>query len=451
MQKFLIFISMFLASACSESLVFEDPKKPTSWQAAELSSTELVAAEKLNKWWTRFEDESLNRLIDTALQDSPDRKLAASRIIEARGIRKATESSLFPQIGASASAGRQDQGFSGVSSDSFYEAGFDASFELDIFGVNRKNISAADASILQREALFHNVSLTLIADITRNYIEYRTSQNLYAIAQKNLESQENTHRLITDLNRIGSAPSLDVERSNNLVNTTRASIANYQREAKNARLRLSVLVGQLPEAVAKLIDDKTNIPETDSSPMLMAPASVLTNRPDIKAASAYLAQNSALSEAAARAIFPTTTISGFYGIADNALVNSTNVWNLALGTAVSLLDFGRIQGNIDASKAREQQAFELYRKSIINAVSEVETALTDYTHIKQQYASLEKAYKSAEKALSLSKQLFRAGEISFLDVLDSERSANNAEANMVHAKSAQAQSLVRLYKALGVY
>jgi outer membrane protein TolC len=130
---------------------------------------------------------------------------------------------------------------------------------------------------------------------------------------------------------------------------------------------------------------------------------------------------------------------------------STGIWNVALGSAVSLLNFGRIEGQINAAQAREKQAFEQYRKTVLNAVSEIETALVDYTYINQQYISLESAYEAAKKSLDLSQLLYKEGEISFLDVLDAQRSTNNSESAMISAKSAQVESVVRLFKSLGVY
>ena len=125
--------------------------------------------------------------------------------------------------------------------------------------------------------------------------------------------------------------------------------------------------------------------------------------------------------------------------------------DVAIGVAVNLLDFGRIEGQIDAARAREKQAFEQYRKTVLSAVVEVETALNDYARINEKLVSLEDAYTSADKALELSQTLYKEGAISFLDVLDAQRSANNAEAAVVSARAEQAESLTRVFKSLGVY
>ncbi|MEC9234822.1 MAG: efflux transporter outer membrane subunit, partial [Pseudomonadota bacterium] len=426
--------------------------KLTNWRSDAAAPVERVNASSLKSWWQKFEDPALNELVTQAMSSSPDRLIAEARIAEARGLRRSARGSLLPQISASGSGGREDTGlYDNLYPDNFYDAGFDASFELDVFGKNRNNFSASDNQLHAAEEQYRDVTLSLIAEISRNYIEYRAAQHQLRIAQKNLATQEKTLTLIEDMFRLGAAPKLDVERANNLVNTTRASLPEYQRQADNARLALTVLVGALPQDLEPVLAEAAEIPATNIAPVLIAPAEVLSRRPDVQAASYLLAANTDLTQAAAADIFPSFTLRGFYGVADNALASAINPWNIALGAAVSLLDFGRIEGRVDAAKAREKQSFEQYRKTVLSAVSEVETALTDYIHINGQHQSLEQAYDSASKAFDLSQNLYKEGEIAFLDVLDSQRTVNNAESAMITAKASEAVALTRLYKALGVY
>tara|TARA_R110002072_G_scaffold260168_1_gene418648 strand:- start:164 stop:1525 length:1362 start_codon:yes stop_codon:yes gene_type:complete len=453
MKKYIVFPTLLMLNAClANSADLPNPSEPQNWSEQNSASLALVDAAALKSWWTGFNDPILNTLVEKTMLSSPDRLIAESKIAEARGLRKASRSSLFPQIGASGSTGREDTGAgNSLYPDSFYEAGFDASFELDFFGRNRNNAAASGAQLDAAQEQYHAVSLTLIADVTRNYIDFRAAQNQLRIAQKNLTSQEKTLTLIEDLNRLGSAPRLDVERAVNLVNTTRASLPEFSRLADNARLRLSVLTGALPEELATILIDDAEIPGADIQPVLMTPAQVLAMRPDVKASIASLIAQTSLSKAAAAEIFPIFSLSGFYGVADNALVSTVSPWNIALGAAVSILNFGKIEGQIDAEKAREKQAYEQYRKTVLQAVSEVETALSDYTHIEEKQVSLGRAFESADKALVLSQTLYKEGEISFLDVLDAQRTANNAESALVSARAAQAESVTRIFKSLGVY
>lgn len=453
-KNLVLFSTMLTLSGCG--LVAENYdlsfSKLTNWQSDQTAPIAQVEAASLKEWWLKFNDPTLDKLVAQAMTDSPDRLIAEARIAEARGLRRSARGGLLPQISASGSGGREDTGlYDNLYPDNFFDAGFDASFELDVFGKNRNNFSASDNQLRAAEQQYRDVTLTLVADITRNYIEYRAAQHQLRIAQKNLTAQEKTLTLIEDMFRLGAAPKLDVERAKNLVNTTRASLPEYERQADNARLALTVLVGALPQDLAPLLAEEAVIPGTSIAPVLIAPAEVLTRRPDVQAAAHLLAANTDLTQAAAADIFPSFTLRGFYGIADNAIGGSIAPWNIALGAAVSLLDFGRIEGRVDAAKAREKQAFEQYRKTVLSAVSEVETALTDYIHINGQHQSLEQAYQSAYQAFELSQTLYKEGEIAFLDVLDAQRTVNDAESSMVAAKASEAVALARLYKALGVY
>ncbi len=450
MRALLLLSSTVILSGCfTGAQDYKAPTQPQAWNTYEAAIQDQVQIQDLSGWWKKFNDPALNALIDMTLQGSPDRKIAQSRILEARGMKRTNRAILFPQIGASASAGREDSTVSDT--DDFHDARFDASFELDIFGVNRKTLSASNAQIEALTASYNDVTLTLIADVARSYIQYRGFAKQVAIAQKNVEIQTKTLKLIKQQRKYGEAPQLDVERSENLVNTTKSSIPEFQRLADNARLRLSVLTGALPEQIMPIIEEPADIPGASVVPVLIAPSKVLSLRPDVRAASANLMANTKLSEAAVASLFPTFTLSGFYGVAENALVNSTSIWNVAIGTAVNLIDFGRIEGRIDAARAREAISYEQYRKTVLFAVSEVETALNDYARINERRAALQKAFDSADRALSLSQTLFREGEVSFLDVLDSQRTVNAADSALIEAEAAQAESLIRLHKSLGLY
>jgi NodT family efflux transporter outer membrane factor (OMF) lipoprotein len=449
-KLFILASSFLLISGCAVTgNEFSEPESAKTWTAAQHKNIQLLGAESLKNWWTHFKDPALNKLINRMLENSPERHIAEARIAEARGIRRSTRSSLFPQIGASAQESREDFGFTGP--DNFSDARFDASFEVDVFGRNRKNLRAADAKILALESEFHNTTLSLIAEISRSYIDYRGFAKQTLIAQKNLNSQQKTLELIRSQKAHGEATQLDVERAENLVNTTTSSIPEFQRFSDNARLGLSILTGDLPENLSSMFSASEDIPGANIKPILLAPSQVLSLRPDIQAASANLSASTSLVNASIAELWPTFTLSGFFGTSEGAFSPASTVWNLSLGTAVNIIDFGRIEGRIDGAKAREKIAYEQYRLTIIKAVTEIETALSDYAYIDEQRLSLKKAYNNADNALVLSQDLYREGEISFLDVLDAQRTVNAADSALVSSEVAQVESLIRLYKGLGVY
>lgn len=445
-----LLLVIFLSACMPKTQKFDEIEKPDSWQNQEAKYVNLIDDKtKLKQWWLSFDDDSLNQLIELTLTDSPDRLIAAARIKEVRGNRRSTRSFLFPQVNFSSSVSRE--AISETAIDNFYDARFDMSYEIDVFGKNRKNVEAADAQIESLQATFDDVTITLIAEVIRSYIDYRAFQKQIDIAKKNLIVQEKTLTLIREQRKFGESPQLDVERAENIVNTTRASISEFKRFAANARLQLNVLTGRLPEQLTSLLKETKQVPKANEKLILTEPAQVLIFRPDIRAAHANLVANTSLTESTTAELFPTFTIGSFFGVAKNFFTNPTTLWNIIAGTAVSVLDFGRIEGRIDAAQAREAQAYQSYRKSILQAVTEVEVALSDLANIKQQLVSLQKAYENADEALHLSQILYREGEISFLDVLDSQRTVNESESAVITAEATQAESLVRLYKALGVY
>jgi len=445
-----LLLSTLLLSGCFEALQdYTQPKAPVAWSAYQnqlVEETEVVA---LKGWWTRFDDQALNDLIDLTLADSPDRQIAEARVLEARGLRRTTRSYLFPQLDARGQVSREDVGFAPI--DDFFEAGFDASYELDVFGRNRKATSAADKQVEALTYRYHDTTLTLIADVARSYISYREAQKQVGIAMKNLEIQEKTLELIREQQKFGEAPQLDVERAENLVNTTRASIPEFERLAENARLQLSVLTGSLPEDLMAVLNSPADIPGQSVEPVLMAPAQVLMLRPDVRASAANFASTTDLAEAAIADIYPQFTLSGFFGYSRGAFSGTANIWNIVLGAAVSVLDFGRLEGQVDAARAVEMNAYHSYRKTVLEAVVEVETALNNIARINERRVSLQQAFDNAEKAYTLSETLYKEGEISFLDLLDAQRTVNEADAALVTAEAAQATALVSLYKSLGIY
>lgn len=449
-KKLTLLPAVFLLSGCLATVQdFIAPKTPEAWTAHHNKILETVEVQNLREWWMAFNDPALATLVELTLNDSPDRRIAEARILEARGLRRSARSSFFPQIGSSGNINRQDFGF--VGPDNFFEATFDATYEIDVFGRVRNSYKASDEKVKALEAQYHDVTLTLVADVARSYIEYRANQKQALIAQKNLNLQKETLELIRQRKQFGEAPQLDVERAENLVNTTRASIPEFQRLATNSRLQLSVLTGHLPDALAPVLQDASDISGFSVEPVLLTPADVLSIRPDVRAAQANLKAYTALSDAAFAGLFPSFTLSGLFGYSEGAFSGTANIWNIVLGTAVTLIDFGRIEGAIDTARAREVQAFETYRRTVLEAVTEVETALNDIGYINEQRASLQKAYDNANAALILSKTLYKEGEISFLDVLDAQRTVNDADSALISSEAAQAESLIRLYKALGVY
>lgn len=435
-----------LLNACvtSSQSTFETPAAPDVWT----QDAAIVDAVDLRQWWHAFNEPVLNQLIDMALADNPDINNAQARIAQARGLRQTRYATLLPSLGLSASAGRQET--VSTSADNFYEAGFDAAYEVDLFGKNRNAIDAVDADITALRADLQAARLSLVAEIVRVFIDYREANKNLSIAQKNLKIQSGTLHIVRQRYQYGEGTRLDVERAESQVHNTRASLPEYQRLSDNAALSLIGLTGALPDHITAILQQGRTIPVSALGPVLMAPAAVLNGRPDVRAAQARLVASQAQTASVTASLFPTLTLSGFFGVAESSVSSATTIWSLAAGTAVSLIDFGRIEGQIDSAKAQEMQAYQEWRKAVLQTVQDVETAMRDYIALTRRYDALTAAYDNTAQALFLSQDLFQAGEVSFIDVLDAQRNLNQADGLLVIAEAAKAQTLIRLYKALGV-
>lgn len=445
------FLALLSLSACAPDLQRNDVATPSFWSSNKKSPAPIVEAGELKEWWKGFHDEQLNWLVDQALNNSPDVKIAAAKIAEARGVEKSTKSSLFPQLTASAGAQRSRSTFVAPVVGNSNNAGFDASYEVDLFGKNRNAASAADAASRAAGGEYDWVKLSLIAEVARNYSEMRAAEKQITLMQESLKTQKETNNLVTKQRDAGGTSSFDVERSALLVNQLEARISDYRRLKEVDALSLITLTGLSADEIKAHTQDTSKIPALDIKPAIIAPAAVLAGRPDIIAANARLEQATSLKQSDAASIFPSVNIAGMYGVAESVLVSSTTVWSFGASTAVSLLDFGRIQGRIDASSAREVQAYESWKKTVLQAVQDVETSLTNVSHLQEQRISLKKTKDHAATSLKLAKIRYHEGDVSLLDVLDAERQVIEADNQLINAESLYSASVIGLYKALGQY
>lgn len=440
----LIFVAIVLSGCTTPTQQFDSPAHPNGWVN---SAAEDTSPDQLAGWWKRFDDPVMNRLVDMALKDNPDLAIAAARIEEARGILRSTRGTLFPSLTGTANGGRQET-IAGAP-DRFFQAGFDAAYEVDLFGKNRNATTASELDVEALQASERAARISLVAEVARTLALYRAANKNLSLARKNANIQRGTMDLVTRQFEVGEAPRLDVERARSQFQSTRASIPEFERQSMNAAIALTGLTGAMPQDVQAILQQGTRIPAADASPVLIQPATILNNRPDVRAAQLALAAAQARTRVAMAEAFPSLTLSGFFGVAETGLINATDIWTLAAGSALSLIDFGRIEGQIDAAEAREIQAYQNWRRTVLTTVQEVETALNDHATLSRRHQDLIRAYDAAAEAFFMAQDLFKAGEVSFLDVLQAQGDLNAADMALVGAELAKAESIIRLYKALG--
>ena len=245
----------------------------------------------------------------------------------------------------------------------------------------------------------------------------------------------------------GEVNRLDYERAKNLVNTTSALLPQYKRISNTARLQLAILTNQSPKKITELLLLSTTLPKINIVPILDQPAQIIERRPDIKTAKYFWQSKQYGRRSTEKLYWPSLSVGSFFGIADNSLVSSTDIWSLSLNSTLNLLNFGRIEAEIDQSKSEERQAFLEYKKSVITTVAEIEQALANYNQFSNQLVYNKKAYHHAKKSYQLSKNLYKQGEVSFLDLLEAQRTLNTSNLALISAKSDHTISSISLFKA----
>ena len=379
---------VFLLNACSVlPLVGPDYQSPslslpTQWSAP--AARGALPAPELARWWRQLDDALLDRLLDEALAGSLDLKLAQSRLRQARASREQAVSGLFPSLTASAGASRNksSSAISALPARTLYDAGFDASWEIDLFGGTRRGIEAATAELDASAASLSNVRVSLLAEVAQNYIELRAYQQRLAIARDNLTSQSETVQITEWRNQAGLAASSDVEQARTSREQTRASIPDLEIGRTAAENRLAVLLGKNPGALHVQLVEVRAFPDVPASVGAGIPAEVLRQRPDLIVAERTLAAETARLGQKQAQRFPSLNLGGSFGwqaYSFGALGGSDTLMRAISGTlAATLFDGGRLRSAVAVQSAVQEQALLAYQGSVLGALEEIENALTAY-------------------------------------------------------------------------
>lgn len=428
---------------------------PADWKNA--AQFPVASTQKdLSRWWGRFQDPTLSRVIATALAANPDLASASARIREARARRTAETASLFPSLSASTSSNtsssRRD-GFGNDSSNSF-SANLNASWEIDLFGKNRNFIEAASAQLGASEENFHSVQAALSSEIAIAYTNFRVAESALDVLRRTVKTRSETTELATWRTQSGVADSLESSQAISSLEQARAAIPSLEQAIAQNRNLLSLLAGQAPGSLDSLLDSgKKSIPEPATSLAIGIPADTLRKRPDVRLAGYQLLAAAANTRAIAATQYPSLNLSGSLGV--NAL-SSGKLFNpeattagIIAGLSGPIFDAGRIRANIDAQNAVEEQAYQTYRSVVLTALSEVEDSLIACRRSSERLATLEKATSAAREAADLAQQRYQAGVTDILTVLDAQRSLLGLEDSLFNTRASRTIAYIQLYKALG--
>jgi multidrug efflux system outer membrane protein len=443
-------------AAVGPNYVPPETRAPSSWHT-ELGSG-LISKETdpqtLANWWTTLNDPELSSLIERAVAGNLDLKKAWARVREARARRGISEANLFPTLDATGSAtwsSSRDTG-SGETRD-FYAAGFDAGWELDIFGGARRSIEAAEANLEASREGLRDVLVSLVAEVALNYVEARTYQARLAVAEANLKAQQETYELTGWRYEAGLSDELSVEQARYNLESTRSQIPTLYTGLEGAKNRLAVLLGEPPGAVHPEIEKPMPIPVTPLELAVGVPADTLRHRPDVRQAERELAAQTARIGVATADLYPKFTLKGSIGLEALSLGNliSAGSRTYSIGPRITwpIFDAGAIRKNIEVQSALQEQALIQYEAAVLSALEEVENALAAYVNEQVRRQSLLDATHAAERAADLARVKYAAGLIDFQVVLDAERSLLSLQGQLAQSDGTVTSNLIALYKALG--
>jgi outer membrane protein, multidrug efflux system len=410
---------------------------------------------ELAKWWETLGDTELTRLITRAVQTNIDIRQAVSRIRQARAQRSIYRAGLFPGADASASAtrssGSENMGSKGIRT--AYSAGFDALWEIDLFGGIQRSVEAADADLQSSIEDLHDVHVSLAAEVATNYIDLRTYQSRLMVARTNLKNQEDTYKLIIERRQAGLVDELDVAQARASLERIRSGIPSLRSGINESKNRLAVLLGTQPGTLHKELEESESIPLVPGQIAVGVPADVLRQRPDIRKAEQELIAQTARVGVATADMYPKLKLSGTIGLTamNSGNLLSTGARNYSYGPGISwpIFDAGVIRQNIEVSSAKQEQALQSYESAVLNALEEVENRLTAYVEEQHRRDALSEGAKASRKAFYLAKIKYETGLTDFSTLLDAERSLLTLEDELSTSDGKVTSNLVSLYKAMG--
>ena len=457
----LLLLCLLCTGGCAVGPDFVRPQTavPDAWIGVTTMPTtrpSMVEAD-LQRWWAAFGDAKLTSLIEQAFGSNLDLRIATSRIRQARASRGIAVSGLGPTVDASGSFHRSQASSGGSDTKSptvnNYQAGFDAGWEIDIFGGVRREIEAADAEVQASVENRRDVLVTLAAEVARNYVELRTYQQRLGIARKNLEAQKRSAEWTRRRFEGGFVSGLGVANADALVATTEAQIPLLESSARQTIYTLSVLLDREPGALLSELSEAEGIPAAPPAVPVGVPSELLRRRPDIRLAEANVHAATAQVGVATADLFPRITINASVGWSTTRPADFfdplSRFWSFGPSVTWNLFQSGRTLSNIEVQKALQEQSILSYRKAVLTAIQEVENALIASAKEQEHRRSLQAAVAAHRKAADLATQLYTEGHTDFLNVLSAQRSLYASEDALAQSTQAMAVELIALYKALG--
>ncbi|MDD5471606.1 MAG: efflux transporter outer membrane subunit [Sideroxydans sp.] len=446
--RILMLLMPLAGCAVGPDYVRQDPASPSNW--SDTAGTR-IAQQDISHWWLRLNDPLLNELIASALHNSPDMRSARAKLLESRSRLDLSDANLMPRLNGALGTNRSKAGSASPANQ--FNAGFDASWEIDLFGGLRRASEAAEADAGATLANLYHTQVTLAAEVALNYVQLRSLQQRLAIARDNLAAQRETLRITEWRTQAGLVTSMEVEQANSNLQQTLAGIPTLATNLGKAENRLAVLLGQFPTTLHEKLSTPAALPPLPDEIALSIPADTLRQRPDVQAAERRVAAETARIGQESAARYPSFSLSGSLGWKARtfgALGDSANLTrSLSASLAQTIFDGGRLSSRIEAQNAVQQQALIAYEQSVLLALEEMENALTSYANSHERRAALQRSSISARNAALMARQRYEGGLIDFQSVLDTDRTLLSSQDSLASAELEERTALIGLYKAMG--
>ncbi len=460
MRKYL-FLLLFLSfvTGCASNSPYERPKAdlPAAWAASAQKGTAPG-----ERWWTLYRDGALDTLVGEALEHNRDLALAAARVDEARALSRVADSLLYPAIDASAQRDRTRSSErspipipANAIERNTYRGQINVAYELDFWGRLRGTGDAARADLLATQAAQETIRITLISDVVSSYFTLLALDEQLAATRRSLALREDNLRLQRVRHEAGLIGDFQLRQLEAEVSAARAQLPALERGRTSEELALSVLLGRSPRAITESAIARGADRHEPPPPVVPEglPSDLLLRRPDIVQAEQRLIAANARIAVARASLFPRISLTGFLGSESGALGDlfsgPARIWQLAFALAQPIFQGGRLFGEIEAVKAREQQALVQYQKTLQESFREVRQALSAQTRSREIFDAETARALSLRYALQMARIRYENGLVSQLEVLDAERNLLAAELNRVDALRAQRVAVADLVRALG--
>lgn len=458
-------------AACTAGPNYVKPAVAVPPGFAEAHAEPVLSDSDLAAWWRVFGDPELDKLVDRALAQNLDIETAVARIRESRARERVAGASAFPRVSAQGSVTRQrisenaipvppgaggaGPGSLGLPGSEFttWRAGFDASWEVDLFGRTRRSVEAARARTGQALWNRRDLEVSIVAEVASSYLDLRTLQQRIANAEAELARQQRFERLIAARARGGLVTDQDLAQQRAERSSAEAAIPMLKAQEQAQIHALGVLTGAMPEALIAELSTPVALPAAPPAIPAGLPSDLLRRRPDIRAAERDLAASIAEIGVATADLYPHFSLTAAPALVSTAL-SSLLEWgsrSFSAGAAIDwpLFNGGRTRGNIEVANARQQQALIGYRRSVLSALRDVEDALSRCDADRRQLASLQGALGNAARAEDISNTRYRGGLITYSDVLVAKGNRLKLEDQVTQTKGALSRDTASLFKALG--